>query len=425
MSTPVSLVLKAEDTQPGSSGGPYIVARQPILDLRGRVHAFEVVFRGGTALNGKGEQAARTMAETVAFFALQKPSEMKKLTGKMPAFVSCPVEALSDKLAQVLPSTLTVLEIPASLETSPDMIAACKQLKAEGFRFALNDLEYPGQSESLVELADYVKVNFRRIQPEARRKLIEQLRGKTIAMVARSVDTQADQLKARDEGFNLLQGYYFCQPAPTRNRRPPVNLLLRIDILRALQQDPLDLHKVSELVKRDGPIAFQLLRLVNSPLWATREAVDSIAAALLAVGDDAFRRIATMAIASEFNGTQPPELLCMAMVRARFCEVAGGKLNLDPFNQYLLGLLSLLPAMQGQQMEDIAPTLPFGDSIREALLGAMNPERVLLRWLENCERGDWDECDAAAQVDGLNQQELAKTYVDAVAWAEVALHSTV
>jgi EAL and modified HD-GYP domain-containing signal transduction protein len=200
---------------------------------------------------------------------------------------------------------------------------------------------------------------------------------------------------------------------------------LRLDILNALQQTPLEVHKVSPLVKRDGPLTYQLLRLANSPLWAGRKEIDSIELALITVGDDAFRRIATTAIASEFNGDQPPELLCMAMVRGRFCEVAGAKRNLDPFSQYLLGLLSLLPAMQGQEMKEIVPTLPLGGEIREALLGTKNKERVLLGWIENCERGDWVGCDAAAEGDGLNQQELAKIYVDAVAWTEKALHSSV
>jgi EAL and modified HD-GYP domain-containing signal transduction protein len=242
-------------------------------------------------------------------------------------------------------------------------------------------------------------------------------------MLAKSVHTQRDYRQAHEEGFALFEGYYFCEPVPVRNRRPPVNQILRIDILKALQQNPLDLRRVSQLVKRDGPITYQLLRLVNSPIWAMRQAVDSIEVALLAVGDDAFRRIATLAIASEFNGSQPAELLCMAMVRGRFCEVAGLKRNLDPFGQYLLGLLSLLPAMQGQPMSDVVGPLPLSDEIREALLETKNPERVLLGWLENCERGDWAGCDAAAQADNLDQQELARVYVDAVAWAELALHS--
>jgi len=73
----------------------------------------------------------------------------------------------------------------------------------------------------------------------------------------------------------------------------------------------------------------------------------------------------------------------------------------------------------------VAPSLPLDDEIRDALLGTRNPERALLGWLENCERGDWTGCDAAALADNLNQQELAKVYVDAVAWTESALHSAV
>jgi c-di-GMP-related signal transduction protein len=79
--------------------------------------------------------------------------------------------------------------------------------------------------------------------------------------------------------------------------------------------------------------------------------------------------------------------------------------------------------MQGQPMIDVAPALPLDAGIRDALLGKKNPERVLLGWLENCERGDWAGCNVAAQTDNLNQQELAKVYVDAVAWTEAALHS--
>jgi len=82
--------------------------------------------------------------------------------------------------------------------------------------------------------------------------------------------------------------------------------MLRLDILKALQQHPLNMSKVSQLVKRDGPLTYQLLRLVNSPLWGMRQNVESIEVALVAVGENAFRRIATLAIASEFNGDQPP-----------------------------------------------------------------------------------------------------------------------
>lgn len=425
MSTLDQSVKSPEGVRSNAVGKLYSVARQPILDLHGRVHAYELRFRPGAEADSIALSFDSSMTDTAKIFSLQRPSELKKLTGKMTAFVSCPTEMLSNRIAEMLPPSLTVLEIQASAETLPDMIVSCQQLKDIGFRFALQDFRWQQEFKPLVELADYIKVDIGRTTPAECKELFEQLCGMKASLLANGVHTQAEYRRAHDAGFSLFEGYYFCEPVPMRNRRPPVNQMLRIEILKALQQNPLDLPRVGELVKRDGPLTYQLLRLVNSPIWTMRETVNSVEVALLAVGDDTFRRIATMAIASEFNGSQPAELLCMAMVRGRFCEVAGLGRNLDPFGQYLLGLLSLLPAMQGQPMSDVAPSLPLGADIRDALLGTKNAERALLGWLENCERGDWEGCDAAAKADKLDQQELAQLYVDAVAWTEAALHSTV
>ena len=408
------------DSESKSTPRLYSVVRKPILDLRGRVHAYELRSRGELIHNGA--DACNNLIETAATFGLEKPSEFKRLTGKLKAFVRCPVEALSEQLAQVLPASLTVLEIVPGLEVSPELITTCRQLKILGFRFALDDFRAEPEG-SIMELADYVNVDFARTLPEARRELVKGLHGKEITSVANGVNTQADYRRARDEGFSLFEGLYFCEPVEVRNRRPPVNQMLRLNIMKSLQQNPMDMHKVSELVMRDGPITYQLLRLVNSPVWGMRQKVESIQVALVAVGENAFRRIATLAITAEFNGDQPAELLCMAILRGRFCELTASKRGLDPFGQYLLGLFSLLPAMQGQPMSEVIRTLPLGDEILEALMGENRPERAVLSWLENCERGDWAACDTASQADGLNQLDLSRVYIESVAWAEAALHS--
>jgi c-di-GMP-related signal transduction protein len=396
------------------------VVRQPILDSFGRVHAYELRFRGEPDPDAVG--ASMNLFETAASFGLEKASELKKLTGKLTAFLRCPMEALSEQLAQVLPASLTVLEICPSSKVSPEVLAICRQMKALGFRFALDDVRAEPQTRSLLEMTDYIKVDFGGTTSEEFRELLKQLCSGSFMLLAKGVNTQEDYRNARDEGLTLFEGYYFCEPVAIRNRRPPVNQMLRLDILKALQKNTMDMHKVSQLVMRDGPIAYQLLRLVNSPVWGMRQKVESIEMALVAVGENSFRRIATLAIAAEFNGDQPPELLCMAMLRGHICEVMASKRGLDPFGQYLLGLFSLLPAMQGQSMSEVTRTLPLSDEILLALMGKLNPERVLLSWLENCERGDWAGCDAAAQANELDQAELSKVYVEGVAWTEAALH---
>lgn len=421
MSAAIQSVHNAGNPALNSTHRPCLVVRQPILDSRGRVHAYELLFPAEQVRDGV--EAFVNVCETATNFGLERPSELKKLTGKLTAFVRCPVEALSEQLAQVLPATLTVLEIVPKLEVSPEFLESCQELKALGFRFAFDDFRAEPQTRSVMELADFIKVDFGETTSEERRRLLKDLHDKPIVLLAKGVNTQADYRDAREEGFALFEGYYFCEPRAIRNRRPPVNQMLRLDILKALQKHPMDMHTLSQLVKRDGPLTYQVLRLVNSPVWGMRQNVESIAVALVAVGENAFRRIATLAIASEFNGDQPAELLCMAILRGRICEVTASDRGLDPFGQYLLGLLSLLPAMQGQLMSELAPKLPLANEIREALLGKANPERTMLTWLESFERGDWIGCHDVAQAGGLDQRALARIYIEAVAWTETALHT--
>jgi len=128
--------------------------------------------------------------------------------------------------------------------------------------------------------------------------------------------------RPRAEGFTLIQGYYFCRPVLLKNRSVPRNRLSQVEILRMLHDEAIDLHKLSKLVKRDTSLTYRLLRLNQfAPVCGSTGSLLSTGA-LIAVGETVFRRIATLAITSELNGDQPEEVLRMAFVRARFCELA-------------------------------------------------------------------------------------------------------
>jgi c-di-GMP phosphodiesterase len=407
------------DADPG--GSCRYVARQPILDLRGRVHGYELLFRDGPQqlqFSGDGDMATRTILDNMVVFGIEK------LAGGLPAFVNCTRESLTDKLVEVLSPSMFVLEILENIEPTPELIVACTRLKAAGFRLALDDFRWKPGCEPLIELADYIKVDFTLSNSEERRKLKERLGKRAVALVAEKVETQEEFRQARDEGFTLIQGYYFCRPELIENRKVPSNKLTQIEILRMLRKDSLDFEKLCGLVKRDTSLTYRLLRLLNSPIYAMRQEVRSIKSALIAVGEDGFRRIAMLAIASELNDGQPSELLRMAFVRGRFCELAAEQCSLDPTEQYLLGLLSLLPAMLQVPVEDLTPTLPLREEICMALMGAAVPERTLLEWLICHERGQWDACDKIVDENQLDRLKLLRSYAEAVIWAEAALSAT-
>jgi EAL and modified HD-GYP domain-containing signal transduction protein len=393
------------------------VARQPILDLRGRVHGYELLFRSGpeAIFRGDGDLATRTMLDNTVIFGLDR------LTNGLPAFVNCTRESLTEELVHVLPPSMTVLEILESLEITPHLIAACRKLKAWGFRLALDDFVWKPGCEPLVELADYIKVDFAISGPAERESLFKRLANVTVALIAEKVELQEEYRIASAEGFTLFQGFYFCRPILMKNQKVPANQLSHIKILELLHRDPVDMREVGKWVKQDTSLTYRLMRLVNSPICAVRQEVRSIDSALMVVGEEMFRRIATLAITSELSADQPVEISRMAFVRGRFCELAAGYCGLNPTEQYLLGMLSLLPAMLRLGMEELTPALPLRREIRLALEGVAGRERALLDWLESHEHGDWAASDAVAQSNGLNQEQMIECYAEAVIWAEDAL----
>jgi len=294
-------------------------------------------------------------------------------------------------------------------------------LKASGFRLALTDLSRRLESRQLIDLADYVKVDMVKVDAAGRQSLLHWLAGSETCVVAQNVETREQYGQACKEGFELFQGYYFCRPEALESHRIPGNRLVHLEIIENLQKDPVDLERMSQLVMCDASLTYRLLRLVNSPVCAMRQEVTSIQSALLLVGEANFRRIAMLAIASDFNAGQPAELLRMAFERARFCELASKLCGLSSNEQYLLGMVSLFPAMLRILVEDMVRLLPLREAVCDALLGKDNPEGLLLHWVVCHEHGDWKECDALAREHGLRHEQLHRRHAEAAAWADTAL----
>ena len=412
MAAQAAKVIRMGTAQRELTGELRCVARQPILDLQGRVHGYDLIFRNtpDSVFRRDAGLAVETMLDNQVIFGLER------LTDGLPAFITCTAEALIEGWVLVLSPGMTVLGVPANLDPAPELIEACVALRARGFRLALDDFSQWDKQHPLLDRADFIRLDFRGFREADLQQLEEHELG-SVALVAQKVETQYDYQRACKMGFTLFQGDYLCQPVLLKKRKVPASRLAHFEIVRELYHDPIDIHKVSELVRRDASLTYRLLRLVNSPIYGIYREVRSVESAITVLGEATFRRIVSLAVLSELNMDQPAEILHLALVRARFCELAASHFSLDAPEQYLLGMLSLLPAMLGFPMEEIVPILPLRGQVCEALAGTMNSERKLLGWLESHERGDWASCDRIAANHGLNSSELVQCYLEAVTWA--------
>ena len=412
-------VATCDTEEPPAAGASALryLARQPILDTRGRVHAYELLFRSGPENRfpgGDGDFATRTILDNSILFGFEK------LTRGLPAFVNCTSAVISEEQVRVLPPALTVLEIPDSVEPTPVFLHACMRLKSLGFRLALDDFVWQPSLQPLVSMADYIKIDFLKSSALERRAVLARLPSETL-LIAAKLHTRANFEIARTEGFTLFQGHYLAAPAMVRASKIPTNKIFHLQLLQLLQEDPIDLHRLGELVKRDAGLTYRLLRLVNSPAWAMRQEVRNIEMALIAVGDDHFRRLASVAIASEINNGEGSELLRMAFVRARFCELTAPLFDLDPGEQYLIGLFSLLPIMLKVPMLEVLIALPLRQPVQDALFGEPGPIRLPLQCIEAEERGEWQRNHTLALEYDLTPEDLGACYSSAVLWADETL----
>jgi EAL and modified HD-GYP domain-containing signal transduction protein len=109
---------------------------------------------------------------------------------------------------------------------------------------------------------------------------------------------------------------------------------------------------------------------------------------------------------------KPRELFVTALIRAHFCEQAGGSQDGAPSELFTLGLFSVLDALNDAPMHTALQSLPLTPSMRDALIEHSGAGR-LLECLNAIENGDFEEANEILP-------DSAAYYLDSVAWSHDA-----
>src|ERR1022692_37808 len=160
------------------------LARQPILDRRREVYAYELLFRDGIQNNCDGlnlEFASTSVLDTSFLIGLEKIAEGRRM------FVNCPRDFLLRGYVSLFPRESVVVEILENVKPDEEIVEACQLLKQEGFLIALDDFVDTPDWAPLVELADFIKVDFRLTGREEQRALAARYTRKGIRMLAEKV----------------------------------------------------------------------------------------------------------------------------------------------------------------------------------------------------------------------------------------------
>jgi EAL and modified HD-GYP domain-containing signal transduction protein len=413
--------LAVDGTEEFSASRPgRFLARQPILNLRREVVAYELLFRVGweEGFRGEADDATRRTVDHCLYMGIES------LANNHLAFVNCTRESLVGRLVTLLPPKTTVLEVLETVEPDAELIEACADLCKMGYALALDDFLPRPELQPLVDLASYIKVDFRLADASVRRKIHRMMRTSHAALLAEKVEDQEEFDVARGEGYQYFQGYFFCRPKVMANREIPPNRLNYLRLLAELSRNPINLSEITRLVQLEASICYRLLRLANSPLWGNRTDITSVGNAFMLVGEDRFRMMVSVAASCVLSQEHPTALISLSLERARFCELLAPLIGENPKEQFMLGLLSLLDAMLETPMEAIARSLPLRKEAKAALLGATNRVAVPLCLIRSFEQGAWGSCACVANDLKISEETLADLYVQSVKWATDSLASS-
>jgi EAL and modified HD-GYP domain-containing signal transduction protein len=395
------------------SGAKRFVARQTILDSSMVVHGYELLFRTGweNCFRGDTDAATRMMIADGALHGF------RDLTRDAAAFINCTRESLVSGLVTLLPNT-TVLEILETVVGDAEVLEACARYKALGYKLALDDFRVHEGMDGLIDLADYIKIDFRLSDAEERRELLSLLKSRDVTLIAEKIETEQEFQSALAEGFTLFQGYYFCHPTVFSKKRAPRNGRHYLYLLSAMAGGKFDITQLGLMLKAEVTLSDQLLRLVNCAAMNAEREVSSLQEALALVGETQFRRLTMNAIATETCRHSSSALLVHVLHRARFLELMAPLTGEDPTEQYLLGLLSVMHVMLDMPAADLIDALPLRKEIKDALSGEPNKISRALRLLDRYEDANWKYCMEQSSLLHVAEDELSDLYEQSLVWAE-------
>jgi len=239
------------------------------------------------------------------------------------------------------------------------------------------------------------------------------------------VETQEEFEWARSVGYDYFQGYFFAKPANVRGRRIPSNKLHCLQLLKEAQQPELDFDRLEAFILKDVSLSYQLLRYVNSPLFALTSTIRSIRQALLYFGETDLRKWITLATLTRAGEDKPNELIRHSLVRARFCELVA-ELASEKLAEYafLTGLFSLLDALIDRPLEETLAELSLAPEIA-AVLGGTATENDLLAGVLDLARAyeaaDWARVREIGEHMGVPVTGFGGVYCEAAGWAQQLL----
>jgi c-di-GMP phosphodiesterase len=288
-------------------------------------------------------------------------------------------ESLLHALLQARPSENLMVEVPAFMAADPANTKAITTLHASGTTLLIKGRplkELPREvlpcfKYSIIDLADERRLEDSHAPPGVTR---------SIAHVQSGVRTMVEMEASFARGAQAVLGWpiddaIVTSGTPSAGKQvaaPGMQVIVEL-IHRVDKEDPIE--KLENTLKRDPPLAFKLLRYINSPAFGLRVEISSFRHAIMMLGYKRLKRWLALLLATASKEVNLKPVMFAAVRRGLLMEeLVRGTGDEETRNEvFICGVFSLLDRMFQQPFDELLSTIPVPERVRQALVERTGP----------------------------------------------------
>ncbi|GGQ82810.1 EAL and HDOD domain-containing protein [Couchioplanes azureus] len=390
------------------------VGRQPIYDRSGDVIAYELLFRD----TSDAENASRRSAQATSRVIIAAFTEfgLAELAGSKACFVNVTREFLVGDLPVPFDANQAVLEIIETVHVDDTVVAGVQSLVDRGFTLALDDFVRGTESERLLDMVTYVKIDMLDTEAAETAETVRHCRKfPHLQLIAERLETEDQLQQAMELGFEYFQGHVLGRPHILSKASLSPSRVGRLQLIAALNATEQDLDEIVDLISRDPAITYRLLQATNAAASGLSARVSSVRDAAVLLGMATVRQWVTLMLFSDLTEATEEQLMA-TMIRARLCQLLAEEVGADGGAAFTVGLLSGIAELLAEPADDLISQLPLSAPVAAALTDGIGDLGQVLSVVRAYEQG---EPAAALRMVGIDI--MVPTYLSAVGWSRHTL----
>ncbi|AOU97177.1 hypothetical protein BI364_03425 [Acidihalobacter yilgarnensis] len=392
------------------------LARQPILNAREQVVAYELLYRNGPR-NHAPDALAREATASVMLHALGIIG-LSTLAAGRPVYINFDDANLFEDTPELLTPEQVVLEILETATPNANLLARCREWKALGYRLALDDFVYQPAWDPFLDIVDIVKLDVRALNEAALKAHVHQAKARGLWIIAEKVENRAEFEYCRGLGCDAFQGYFFARPEIFTETKLPAAAATLLDALRRVREDA-DTQELERVLSRDTALLYRLLRYAGSVTFGATTTPQNLSAAITRLGRRNLQRWLTLELYASARDTHAAaeSLLELANHRAELMGVLAesrhySREHVDEASA--VGCLSLLDTLLHHSMAQLVESLTLPDEMSGALLAQEGTLGQMLALTQALEQADHPAVAEFSLQLGLHPSDLPKLQAKAL-----------